>query len=75
MKDNQQSNLTEKQMKLLQFYKEFYKQHKTYPAMKIVTDYFGVARQTIGDRIDALVKKGYFGKDVNGKFIPTSKKY
>jgi predicted transcriptional regulator len=66
--------MTELQMKLVEFYKNYHKEHKTHPDLKVVAEYFGVSYQTIAERAETLVNKGYLTKVRRGAFIPTRRK-
>lgn len=68
------NNLTELQQKLLEYYKTYYKQHRTNPSLKEVAEYFKTTRQTVSTRAESLVNKGYLKKVRQGVYIHTLKK-
>lgn len=66
--------MTELQQKLIEYYKEYYKKHKLPPRVIDAAKYFKAKHQTISERINTLVKKGYFEKISDGFYRPTKKK-
>lgn len=66
--------MTELQQKLLAFYKQYHKEHKTFPTLREVANYFKTTRQTVTSRAESLVNKGYLRKIRPGHFMHTSKK-
>lgn len=73
MKESPQSKLTELQLKLLSFYREYYKEHRRYPRLIEAVKYFQTKHQYISQRAHALVEKGYMNKAYNGMFELTKK--
>lgn len=69
-----QSKLTELQMKLLSFYREYYKTHKRYPRLIEAAEYFKTDHRHISTRAYTLVNKGYFKKVYDGMFQVTKKR-
>ena len=68
------TNLTELQRKLLEYYKQYRKEHNTHPRLSVVAKHFKVSPQAISVRCYTLVKQGYFTSPYDGAFIPTKKK-
>lgn len=67
------NKLTELQIKLLSFYREYYKQHKRYPRLIEAVTHFKTRHQYISQRAYALVEKGYLKKQYEGMFELTNK--
>lgn len=65
--------MTELQQKLLQYFKEYHKTHRTNPTLTEAAQFFEVTRQTITTRADALVAKGYMTKLKTGVYLHTRK--
>jgi len=66
--------MTELQLKLLEYYKQYYKEQGTYPSITEAATYFNQFRQNVKDRADSLVNHGYFKKVRAGVYIPTRKR-
>lgn len=66
--------MTDLQMKLLEYWRQYHKEHKTHPSLTAAAKYFKKTRQTITQRVDSLVNKGYLRKVYDGAYIPTNKK-
>lgn len=69
------NNLSELELKLIEFYKTYYKKHRQSPSVAEAAEYFKVTHQTMSERANNLVNKGYFKKIRRGTFIHTRKKY
>lgn len=69
------TKLTELQLKLLEFYKQYHKTHRTHPTLNEAAKHFKTTRQTISSRAESLVNKGFLRKIRAGQFIHTLKKY
>lgn len=66
--------MTELQMKLLEYYREYYKEHKRWPRIVDATKHFKAEHQYISTRAYALADKGYMNKLYDGMFEVTRKK-
>lgn len=73
MTENRQSKLTELQLKLLSFYREYYKENKRWPRLVEAVTYFKTRHQYISQRAHSLVEKGYMKKHYDGMFELTSR--
>lgn len=74
MKVSQISKMTEREQKLLEYYKQYRKQHNTHPRLKDVARHFKISAQAISKRAYNLVELGYFTTPYAGAFIHTRKK-
>lgn len=72
--DRPQSNLTELQLKLLSFYREYYQTHKRYPRLIEAAEHFQTDHRHISARAYNLVTKGYLKKLYDGMFEVTRKR-
>lgn len=71
---NHMNKLTELQMKLLSFYKEYYKEHKRWPRIIEAAQALQSDHRHISGRAYVLVNKGYMTKLYDGMFAVTRKK-
>lgn len=70
---NQHSNLTELQLKLLSFYREYYKTHKRWPRIVEAATYLKRHHSNISIMATTLAAKGYFEKQYDGIYKVTKK--
>lgn len=68
------SSLTDLQLELLSFYREYYKEHKRWPRLIEASEHFDTDHRYISSRAYNLVNKGYFKKVYDGMFEVTRKK-
>lgn len=68
------SSLTELQLKLLSFYREYYKEHGCYPRIYRAAEYLARPNSNIDSMVKALTAKGYMKKMDNGIYNLTNKK-
>jgi hypothetical protein len=68
------TDLTELQLKLLEYYKQYYKEHKRWPRIVEAANHFKTDHRHISGRVYTLASKGYMNKLYDGMFEVTRKK-
>jgi len=61
-------------MKLLSFYREYYKEHKRWPRIVEAANHFKTKHQYNSTRVYTIASKGYMNKLYDGMFEVTKKK-